>query len=171
MCVWPGERPSKIKWKKQRGISRRRNIFKQEKEKEEGANITHTNLCLCCGRPFSPNVQSRPFSNKWKPIFLPFEKYDVYSYKRKAPGKHTVHSIDIDPPGKLIQNPINLVIFPHNVCLVYVFSKSNTKSPVRIFLWDIIKQGNVDQHRKMTTIRMVDVVVGRIPSPEKYFGQ
>jgi hypothetical protein len=99
---------------------------------------------------------------------LPFEKYDVYSYTRKAPGKHTVHSIDIDPPGKFIQNPINLII-----CFSLIFLASLMRNPPSgfFFEWDIIKQGNVDQHRKMTTIRMVDVVVGRIPSPEKYFGQ
>jgi hypothetical protein len=98
---------------------------------------------------------------------LPFEKYDVYSYKRKAPGTHTVHSIDIDPPWKIYPKSHQF----NNLFFVDIFSKSNAKSFVRNFLWDIIKQGNVDQHRKMTTIRMVDVVVGRIPSPEKYFGQ
>jgi hypothetical protein len=104
---------------------------KENEKKKEGANITHTNLCLCCGRPFSPNVQSRPFSNKWKPIFLPFEKYDVYSYTRKAPGKHTVHSIDIDPPGKFVQNPINLII-----CFSLIFLASLMRNPPSGFFFE-----------------------------------
>lgn len=58
-------------------------------------------------------------------FFAFWKKYDVYSYKRKAPGKHTVHSIDIDPPWKICPKSHQF----NNLFFVDMFSLSLMRNP------------------------------------------